>query len=377
MNYKYHLLKYKGKQSRLTCPQCGRHHCFTPYVDSNDRIIGEEYGRCDHESSCGYVQYPPSDDDWRDYTPRYQRREPQRKSRKPKTKPIPASKLNTIPPDIVRRTVSCTKRSDFITFLLTLFDKETVAKLITEYQIGVTKAGDAIFYQIDQKDRCRTGKVMKYNHVTGRRIKDESATTPITWVHSLLKQQGVLPQEWELTQCLFGEHLLKRYPDKLVCLVESEKTAIICAGIAPECIWIATGGKGQLNDRIEVLDGRKVLAYPDIDGYDTWCEKVRERPHLSIIVSDLLVKNASEQDYEDHIDIADVLIRWKRGLSVWGPPDDDLPPRQSDFQDNPIMQEIKKYISPEYWSETDALIREFDLEITGITKNINEPLNNV
>ena len=98
---------------------------------------------------------------------------------------------------------------------------------------------------------------------------------------------------------------------------------------------------------------------------------IRERPHLSIIVSDLLVKNASEQDYEDHIDIADVLIRWKRGLPVWGPPDDDLPPRQSDFQGNPIMQEIMKYISPEYWDETDALIREFDLEITGITKIFN------
>ena len=34
-----------------------------------------------------------------------------------------------------------------------------------------------------------------------------------------------------------------------------------------------------------------------------------------------------------------------------------------------------KYISPEYWSETDALIREFDLEITGITKNINNDFN--
>ena len=277
--------------------------------------------------------------------------------------------------DLVKRTIRINPPSDLLHFLGKLFDQDTVRRLVEEYHIGVTKSGDAIFYQIDTKGRCRTGKVMKYDRETGHRIKGPNAKTPITWVHSLLKQQGVLPQEWELTQCLFGEHLLNKYPDKVVCLVESEKTAIICAGVAPECIWLATGGKGQLNDRVEILDGRKVLAYPDIDGYDTWCEKVRERLHLSIIVSDLLVKNATEQDYEAHIDIADVLIRWKRGLPVWGPPDDNLSPRQSDFQDNPIMQEITKYISPEYWNETDALIRKFDLKITGITKIINNDFN--
>lgn len=252
-----------------------------------------------------------------------------------------------------------------------IHNEETVSRLISEYQIGVTKAGDAIFYQIDQNGRCRTGKVMKYNPTTGKRVKDESSPAAITWVHSLLKQQGVLPTEWELTQCLFGEHLLKRYPDKLVCLVESEKTAIICSGVAPSCIWLATGGKGQLNDRVEILDGRKILAIPDVDGYDTWCEKARERPYLSITVSDYLRKNASEEDQEAHIDIADIVIRWKQGKPIWSVDDDDLPPSQCKFLDNPVMQEIMKYISPEYWNETDALIKEFELEITGITKNIN------
>ena len=71
--------------------------------------------------------------------------------------------------------------------------------------------------------------------VGGLRIKDPSAKTPITWVHALLKQKGVLPQECELTQCLFGKHLLKKYPDKPVILVESEKTAIIGAGCMHQC----------------------------------------------------------------------------------------------------------------------------------------------
>ena len=46
MKYKYHLLKYKGKATRLTCPQCGRKHCFAPYVDDSDNMVSSEYGRC-------------------------------------------------------------------------------------------------------------------------------------------------------------------------------------------------------------------------------------------------------------------------------------------------------------------------------------------
>ena len=48
-NYRYHLLKYHGKASRLTCPQCGRPHCFTPYVDDDENIVGEEFDRATEE----------------------------------------------------------------------------------------------------------------------------------------------------------------------------------------------------------------------------------------------------------------------------------------------------------------------------------------
>jgi hypothetical protein len=165
----------------------------------------------------------------------------------------------------------------------------------------VTKAKETIFFQIDKDGRCRTGKVMKYNPETGRRIKDDKTPSKITWVHSLLKQQGLLKQDWELTQCLFGEHLLSEYPASKVALVESEKTAIICAAIMPRFIWLATGGKTQLGDKLEVLRGREVVAFPDIDAYDTWQEKLCSLPFLNVIVSDYLIKNATQQDIENHI----------------------------------------------------------------------------
>ncbi|MBQ9201310.1 MAG: N-acetylmuramoyl-L-alanine amidase [Bacteroidales bacterium] len=154
--------------------------------------------------------------------------------------------------------------------------------MIADYLIGVTKSGDVIFYQLDIQGRCCTGKIMKYNPDTGKRIKDESQPGRITWAHPLLKKQ--LPEKRELKQCLFGELLLTKYPDKPVVLVEAEKTAIIGSAVMPECNWLATGGKGQLNDRVDVLEGCKVVAFPDANAYGTWKEKVSERPWLSIHV---------------------------------------------------------------------------------------------
>jgi len=372
MNYKYHLLKYKGPASRLTCPNCGKRHCFAPYVDSDDQIVGEEYGRCDHESSCGYVKYPPSEPDWRNWQPNYQRQYQKPKPKvivRPQPKQEPANGICTIPQEIVAKTIRTTPISDFLKFLLTMFDMDTVVDLAKEYYIGVTKAGDVVFYQIDSQGRCRSGKVMKYNPETGHRIKDPNAKTPITWVHSLLKQQGVLPREWELTQCLFGEHLLNKYPDKPVCLVEAEKTAVIGAALIPQFVWVAVGGKTQLGDKVEVLDGRTIIAFPDVDGYDKWVEKCAERPYLNIQVSDYLQQHATDEDKRMGADIADVLIRWKLGSPSYVTPKPQEPPPEALYADNPVMREVMKYISPENWENMYGLITEFDLELVSVTRH--------
>ena len=371
MNCRYHLLKYAGPASRLTCPACGRKHCFSPYVDSNNQIVGEQYGRCDHESSCGYVKYPPSEREWRQSWSEYQSRRKRPEKRvisRPEPKPEPPGGICTIPMDIVLKTVRTNPLSDFLYFLCNLFDMDTIMRLIEEYAIGVTRSGDAVFYQIDQQGRCRSGKVMKYNRETGHRIKDEAMPNRITWVHSLLKKQGVLPQEWELTQCLFGEHLLKKYPDKPVCLVEAEKTALICAALMPKCVWVAVGGKGQLGDKVEVLYGRTILAFPDSDAREKWIEKINERPYLNIQISNILEKYATPEELANGADIADVLIRWILERKSTVAPQAPEPPPAELYADNPVMQEVMQYISPEYWPEVDALIRDLDLEFVSVTR---------
>lgn len=91
-----------------------------------------------------------------------------------------------------------------------------------------------------------------------------------------MKRYGQLPEEWKLTHCLFGEHLLLMYPDKPVALVESEKTAVICAGLMPKYLWLATGGKQQIKaKKFAVMGKRKVTAFLDVDGFTEWTERLK------------------------------------------------------------------------------------------------------
>jgi len=360
----YCLQPYKGPWSRFTCPACGDKHCFSLYVDENGDYLNEAVGRCNHESSCGYhytpkqffADHPTARPDWKDNFFRI----PQ-----PTIKTTVKKQLWTIGKDIVKSSVNPAIDSDFTRFLTGLIGRENTGKIVKEYLIGVTKSRDVIFYQIDTEGRCRTGKIMKYDRQTGHRVKDEKIGGKITWVHSILKQSADpllrLPDRWELTQCLFGEHLLKRYPFKPVALVESEKTAVICSSFWPEYIWLATGGKSQLNDRLQVLKGRKVVAFPDVDGFSEWKEKLSQVRGLDIVVSDVLEKSATVEDRANHVDIADLLIRQHRKERI----NVEVADGPGDALSHPTFLKLKKWLGAGNMEEVALLVAGLDLEVVG------------
>jgi len=376
----YCLQPYKGPWSRFTCPACGDKHCFSLYVDENGDYLDEVVGRCNHESSCGYhytprqffEDHPFARPEWKENFFRI----PQQTIKKTVKK-----QLWTIGADIVKSSVNPAIDSDFTAFLTGLIGRKNTAKIVKEYHIGVTKSKDVIFYQLDTEGRCRTGKIMKYDRKSGHRIKDEKVGGKITWVHSILKQSADpllrLPDRWELTQCLFGEHLLKRYPFKPVALVESEKTAVICSSFWPEYIWLATGGKSQLNDRLQVLKGRRVVAFPDVDGFSEWKEKLFQVRGVEIVVSDVLEKNATVEDRRNHVDIADLLIRQQReehvdvvvagGFGGSGEPGGYGEPGDPLF--HPTFLKLKKLLGVDNNMEEVAfLVAGLDLEVEGVKK---------
>jgi len=174
-----------------------------------------------------------------------------------------------------------------------------------------------------------------------------------------------LPDDWTLTQCLFGEHLLKQYPFKNVAIVESEKTALICSSFWNEYIWLATGGKSQLNDRLQVLKGRKVVAFPDVDGYQEWKEKLSKINGLEISVSDILENSASEEDRINHVDIADLLIRQHRRKYIPISPVEE----HRDPMKHPTFLKVMELAKFSNAEELAMLIDDLDLEMVGYTKN--------
>ncbi len=131
----------------------------------------------------------------------------------------------------------------------------------------------------------------------------------MNWIHSILKKQRVLAEDWQLSQCLFGEHLLKTHPDKVVVLVESEKSAVIGSAIFPDYVWLATGGKSQMREeKLRVLSGRTVLLFPDADAYAEWKQRAESMYFCKVVVSDIIERNATPKQKEAHIDIADWII---------------------------------------------------------------------
>lgn len=386
----YSLQKYAGRNTRHTCPQCGKPHCFSLYVDAQGNVLDETVGRCDHESSCGYhktpkqyfEEHPAMKPDWRDRQP--VGNQPKKSGTKGRNsiktnQPTKQKPLCTIPKEILTKSVRKDILSTFTMFLQTIFPPETVSSLVGLYNLGVTRSRDVIYFQVDVKGNVHTGKIMKYNPQTGKRIKDPDTPFKINWVHSLMKHSGQLPKDWELTQCLFGEHLLSDPQNncKTVALVESEKTAVIASAIMPKYIWLATGGKSQLKpEKLSVLKDRKVIAFPDVDGYLEWKEKLSKIEGLTITVSDVLEKNATDKERLNHIDIADWLIKWRQDcIRQFGGTDavpftdhnhgtwdkTDINPENCPTFANPNMQLVAKYFPSEHWPELEELIDELDL----------------
>jgi len=301
-----YLQPYKGIKTRFTCPACETKHSFTLYLNGDTHEpIHPTVGKCNREIKCGYHYTPkqyfldnPNFENQRHFT--YNNQTPELK----KPEPPPG----TISFSYVEKSASY--KSNFVRFLCEFMNEEQISTIGDNYALGATKNKEVIFWQIDTKGKVRTGKIMQYNPETGRRIKHENGS--IDWVHNKLKKTNELPQDYNLKQCFFGEHLLKIYPDKNIAIVESEKTAVIASVYFPELLWMAAGSLNGLSvDKCKDLKGRKVILFPDLKAFNIWKNKatvIQQECDCQIEVSNLLERIASEQEKEKGLDIADFLI---------------------------------------------------------------------
>jgi len=286
--------KYKFDRNRKrveTCP-CGKSNSdvkFAPFLGFDSK------GYC---HSCNKAFFPD-----RDLSKSYKQR-----THRPK-------KTDYIPKDTFKASTLKYYQDNFSMFLKGLFGDRLSKSLIDRYNIGcIDKYPNAtVFWQMDIKNELRSGKIIHYDEISGKRKKNEH----ITWIHSVNELKN-----YELNQCLFGEHLIVEDTSKKIALVESEKTAIICSPVFPEFIWLATGGSAGLKEeKLKVLIGREIILFPDLGFYNNWMSELSVLSvginFVSTHISDFLEKRANRAEFEAGYDLADFVLMNRDEGSGW------------------------------------------------------------
>ena len=251
-------------------------------------------------------------------------------------KPVTKRKQSFIPTDVFRRTLHGYDQNMFVQNLLSgvpyPFERDNLEKIISQYYLGtITKgyrAGGTTFPFIDKLGNVRTVQVKQFdthNHTVGTDFLHSILERHYEkkWVSAPDWLRDYLDNEKKVT-CLFGEHLLSRYPHNPIALVEAPKTAVygtLYFGFPDDhtkLLWLAVYNLSSLNyDKCKALAGRDVYLFPDLskDGraYELWSEKANQLkeqlPGTRFEVSDLLERNATEAERTNGLDLADYLIR--------------------------------------------------------------------
>lgn len=341
-DFKFILECYTGRTSRYPCPSCEKPHQFTRYLNvQTGEPVGERVGICNRQAQCGYhytpKQFFTDNPNYNSFTPSYQ------DTYKPK--PRASERVaGTVAWEVVKRSLGHYDRNPFIDGLSQLLTEEVAFDLAHRYHIGTTQNGGTIFWQVDERQVVRTGKIIIYDAETLKRIKRGANGNEVVpqWAHSKLGQAG-----FNLRQCLFGQHLLALPDNRPVAIVEAEKTAVLCSVFLPAYRWLATGGCGapQLKDAgvLTALQScGEVLLFPDTGATDKWATYAKEMRKAGVRVQvrdDLEAPNLARPP---NWDLADEFLAFAHtSLLVTGPvrwaltePDGypifwDYPPTQS------------------------------------------------
>ena len=125
----------------------------------------------------------------------------------------------------------------------------------------------------------------------------------VSTISSDMAKKGKLPENAQMQRCLFGAHLLGKYPEKNVALVEGEKTAVVMSMLKPNFVWLATGGCENLNKDVTLpLVGRRAVIIPDSGCLEKWKKKMSETKGINYSFYEEL------EAYPPNTDILDVLI---------------------------------------------------------------------
>jgi len=323
MSTDFRYIFEKGSKKHI-CPGCGK-KSFVRYIDTQvGQYLPTQYGRCDHESHCGYYLSP--------YKGGYTSAVPDNLAYMQLSKPH-QQPVYYLPESILNDTLKAYEKNIFVQNLLKLAPAVDIEKIISLYRIGTiaqgNRAGAATFPFIDKLGNIRT--------IQAKQFDEANHTISTDFVHSIIARhysyKGEPLPAWlqdytkneKFVTCLFGEHLLNKFPLNPVALVEAPKTAIIgtlyygLPATSTDLLWLAVYNKSSLTfEKCKALKGRKVVMFPDLNAFTAWNSRSLELklklPGTRFIVSDILEKYANETERNDALDLADYLIQFDINL---------------------------------------------------------------
>lgn len=374
--YRYSLKKGSKK---FVCPNCYK-KTFVRYIDTETGdYLPEQYGRCDRESKCSHHLNPYLDG----YAKMIWEQEqkvtgvtkvtvPKQKYFSTQSKPQPTPEPVFFDFDTFKQTLQ-PESYEKNTFVKNLqyrvqfpFEVDEIIKVIQLYRLGTVvngyRAGANTFPFIDIKGNVRAVQVKQFD--------ETNHTTATDFLHSIIEKHHTrnkkpLPewlkayiQQEKRVSCLFGEHLLSKYAQSPVALVEAPKTAVYGWLYLHEYpatknwIWLAVYNKSSFSfDKLKELQGRDVFTFPDLskDGstFKEWETKAKEYenclPGTRFIFSDLLERLATPEQRESGADIADVLIKqdWRKFRNPNIPEQPQPEPVKSEAKKTKIFSDVE------------------------------------
>ena len=333
--------RYKFHSRKEACPSCLHKQKFSRYVDTaTDELLPPQYGKCERVHSCGY-ELNPYEDGYHKAVKEAERNnvltdwKPQRniQPRRPQNSTLSTHPVVFIPNELKNASLTNYDQNNFVKYLNRSFNPQKVAEAIALYQVGTSKhwQGATVFWYVDIEGHVRAGQVKDFDndgHTIEDMLADGKTKSRTTWMHSILKYRQPQPlwladycKQEQKVSCLFAEHLLRLFPDKIVRLVESPKTAIIGSLLFPQHLWLAVGALDYLTaERCKAIQNRKVILFPDLSApkegkltaFELWSSKAKELGGSRWTVNPYLEKEVDTITEQDRIDGLDLADYWPR-----------------------------------------------------------------
>lgn len=260
------------KQTGMKCPKCGSTQ-FENYVDSYSGFcLDYSVGRC-YSPKCGYDLSPEA------YIKEITEEKKEFTIVDFLFNPKP-NNFNTINPVYLMDTIGLD--SNFLVYLRSEFSADEVLKAVYDYMISATDDKKTIFWRIDRFGRILMGKSMSYKSIFSEEKTDECEfiynTPSMDWLNDYGLKQEDLDKDYnkdlEMGQCLFGEHLIRQYPNKPIAIMESEFDAIILSLSVPNFNFMAIGEFENFNSKnINPFKDNLIVALPNSGNMKLWMDR--------------------------------------------------------------------------------------------------------